>query len=172
MSCCGVTSVAADPTAAHVLSWDDITATAEAMAAKVLADGVPDVVVAVLRGGVIPAVLLAHQLGVRAVRAVEIIHTTTDGVNADKTAQPQVTNPDSLGHLAGADVLIVDDIAGTGDTADRAADLVCAAGAARIRTAVCVVNTGNWRRPQPPEQALTYVGATLKGWVSFPWELR
>jgi hypoxanthine phosphoribosyltransferase len=166
-----VTNVAADP-AAHVLRWDDITAAAETMAAKIRADGVPDVVVAVLRGGVIPAVLLAHQLGVRTVRAVEIIHTATDKVNADKTASPQVTNPASLGHLVGADVLIVDDIAGSGDTGECAADLVSAAGAARIRTAVCVVNTGNWHRPQPPEQALTYVGATVQGWVSFPWEQR
>jgi hypoxanthine phosphoribosyltransferase len=165
-----VTSVADDPTAAHVLTWDDITATAEAMAANVLTDGVPDVVVAVLRGGVIPAVLLAHQLGVRTVRTVEIIHTTTDGVNAEKTAYPQVINPASLGRLVDADVLIVDDIAGSGDTGECAADLVSAAGAARIRTAVCVVNTGNWHRPQPPEQALTYVGATVQGWVTFPWE--
>jgi len=167
-----VTSVAADHPAAHVLTWDDIAATAEAMAAKVLADGVPDVVVAVLRGGVIPAVLLSHQLGVRTVRTVEIIHTTTDGVNAEKTVHPQVINPASLGRLVGADVLIVDDIAGSGDTGECAADLVSAAGAARIRTAVCVVNTGNWHRTQPPEQELTYVGATVTGWVTFPWEQR
>ncbi len=165
-------SVAADHTAARVLTWDDITATAEAMAAKVRADGVPGVLVAVLRGGVVPAVLLAHQLGVRTLRAVEIVHTMTDGVNADKTAHPQVINAGSLGHIAGADVLIVDDIAGSGDTADCAIDLVSAAGAARIRTAVCVVNSTNWHRPQPPEQELTYVGATVQGWVIFPWEQR
>jgi hypoxanthine phosphoribosyltransferase len=167
-----VTSVAADLLAVHVFTWEDITASTAAMAAKVRADGAPDVVVAVLRGGVIPAVLLAHQLGVRTVRAVEIIHTTTDGVNADKTTHPQVINPASLGALVGMDVLIVDDIAGSGDTGECAADLVCAAGAARIRTAVCVVNTGNWHRPELPEEALTYVGVTVKGWVTFPWELQ
>src|SRR5258708_14033773 len=82
----------------------------------VSADGVPDVVVGILRGGMVPAVQLAHLLGIRTVRAVELTRTLADEVNAAKTARPVVANPGSLGDLSGQDVLIVDDIAGSGLT--------------------------------------------------------
>ena len=157
---------------ATVLDWSDLAGTVETLAGQVRADEMPDVVVGVLRGGMIPAVLLAHRLGVRMVRAVEIVHTVSDGVDAAKTTQPQVSNPVSLGVLAGLDVLVVDDIAGSGDTIAHTVDLVRAAHAGRVRTAVCIVNAANWRRPQRPEQALTYIGATVEGWMIFPWENR
>ncbi|MEU3455289.1 phosphoribosyltransferase family protein [Micromonospora sp. NPDC006766] len=152
------------------LGWDDITAIADRIADEVRADKVPDVLVGVLRGGVVPAVLLAHALGVRTVRAVEVLHTTADCVDAVKSAAPQVANATSLGNLTGADVLLVDDIAGSGDTVARTVELVRTAGAARVRTAIFVVNAGNWRRPQEPGQALTYIGTVVDGWVVFPWE--
>ncbi|MFD6757239.1 MULTISPECIES: phosphoribosyltransferase [Micromonospora] len=160
----------ADDRTPTMLGWDDITATADRIASEIRAHTVPDVVVGVLRGGVIPAVLLAHALGVRSLRAVEVLHTTADGVDAVKSSAPQVANAASLGDLTGANVLIVDDVAGSGDTIARTVELVVAAGAVRVRTAIFVVNVGNWRRPQKPEQALTYIGTAVDGWVVFPWE--
>lgn len=63
----------------------------------VSADGVPDIVVGILRGGMIPAVQLAHLLGIRTMRAVELTRTLADGVNAAKTLRSVVANPGSLG---------------------------------------------------------------------------
>jgi hypoxanthine phosphoribosyltransferase len=155
-----------------IMPWHDLAATVGETAVKVRADGIPDVVVGILRGGAVPAIVFAHALSVRTVRAVEVMHTISDIPNAAKTEAPQVSNPASLGDLAGCDVLVVDDIAGSGDTMAYTAQLVAAAGATRVRTAVCIVNAANWRRPQSPEQALTYIGATVEGWVIFPWEIR
>lgn len=155
-----------------VLDWPAVTGAVARIAGTARADGIPDVVVGVLRGGVVPAVLIAHLLGVRTVRAVEVVHTVGDGIDAAKTTQPTVVNAASLGDLGGSDVLVADDIAGSGDTLVATVDLVKAAGAARVRTAVCVVNAANWLRPQRPEQALTYLGVTVEGWVIFPWETR
>ncbi|MEU8781362.1 phosphoribosyltransferase family protein [Streptomyces sp. NPDC048637] len=70
-------------------------------------------VVGTMRGGVLPAVWLAHRLGIRDVRTVEVTHTTDDGINAAKTRLPAARNPASLGDLTGLDVLLVDDIAGS-----------------------------------------------------------
>jgi hypoxanthine phosphoribosyltransferase len=153
-----------------VLPWQDLVAAIRETAEKVRADGTPDVVVGILRGGMIPATVFAHVLGVRTVRAVEVLHTVSDTLYAAKTEAPQVSNSASLGDLSGRDVLVVDDIAGSGDTMTHTAELVTTADAARVRTAVCIVNAANWRRPQSPEQALTYIGATVEGWVIFPWE--
>jgi len=158
--------------AGQALGWPAFTRLATGLAADIAGDGTPQVLVGVLRGGMIPAVILAHLLGLRAVRAVEVTHTTADGVDAAKTDVPVVVRPDTLGDLAGMDVLIVDDIAGTGDTMTTTAALVRRAGARRVRTVACVVNETNLRkaRTEQPGEVLTYVGTVVQGWVIFPWE--
>ncbi|MGH8902241.1 MAG: phosphoribosyltransferase [Egibacteraceae bacterium] len=155
-----------------VLDWAEFVSITERVARTVASDGSPEVVVGILRGGMIPAVLVAHSMGLRDVRAIEVTHTTTDGANAEKTANPTVGNVASLGHLASRDVLIVDDVAGTAVTMATAEELVKNAGAARVRTLVCTVNQLNWQHDHDPGRALTYVGACYRGWVVFPWEKR
>jgi uncharacterized protein len=153
------------------LSWDDIQTTTATIAAQVTADGIPDVLVGIIRGGLVPAVLLSHVLSCREVRAISVIRTEADGVNAAKTPRPVLGNPRSAGDVAGLDVLVTDDVAGTGETMAATAALIRELGATRVRTAVCAVNLLNW--PQAglsPEQSLTYVGGFHRGWVIFPWE--
>ncbi|MCU7827278.1 phosphoribosyltransferase [Kitasatospora sp. DSM 101779] len=161
--------MAADVTTKH-LTWDDIAEQTERITRGLLPDPLPQTVVGVVRGGLVPAVILAHRLGVRDVRALEITHTVDDATNAAKTAQPVTRNSASLGDVAGRDVLVVDDVAGTGETLAAAAHLIGQAGAARVRTAVLVVNTSNWSGDRPPAQAMTAIGKTARGWVVFPWE--
>lgn len=155
---------------ALVLDWNDLARTAAVVAEQIRRDRPPEVVVGILRGGMVPAVMLAHLLGVRDVRAVEITHTLTEEPNSVKSRAPQLANPASLGALDGADVLLVDDVAGSGDTITAAADLL--AGAVRLRRAAMVVNVANWTKTVAPEQALNYIGCTCTGWVRFPWEVR
>lgn len=154
-------------------TWAEFADIVTSLADRVAADGIPDVVVGIARGGLVPAVLIAHALGIRDVRGVAIIHTTADGRDAPKTLEPQVSNPLSLGDLAARDVLIVDDIAGSGDTLTTALALVDAAWPARIRSAVCFLNETNWPGdgarsiPRP-----NVIGKTSQGWVVLPWEQR
>jgi uncharacterized protein len=93
-------------------------------------------------------------------------------VNATKTNIPMVVRPETLGDLAGMDVLIVDDIAGTGDTMATTTQLARRAGAQQVRTLARVVNAANWRkaRTEEPSARLTYIGTVVEGWVVFPWE--
>ena len=155
-----------------MLDWPTFARVTRGLACDVARDGSPQVLVAVMRGGMVPTAVLAHALGVRAVRAVEVTHTITDDVDAAKTTVPVVVRPDTLGDLTGMDVLIVDDIAGTGDTLTTAASLAGQAGAGRVRTLACVVNETNWRaaRTEQPSKLLTYIGTVVQGWVIFPWE--
>lgn len=165
-------SVAGD-SAAVILDWGQVTDITGRLARAAAADAVPGAVVGILRGGMIPAVSIAHVLGVRQVCALDVTCTTSDTVNAAKTARPVIRNPQSLGDLSGLDVLLVDDIAGTGQTMRAARDLVAAAGASRVRTAACTVNTLNWQRRhagEDPAAAFTYIGTRCQGWVTFPWE--
>lgn len=156
------------------LSWPDLDHRIVAMAGNIGGDGAPTVVVGVLRGGMVPAVMLAHRLGVRDVRGITVSRTLGDGPGAGKNARPELVNPASLGTFAGdADVLLVDDVAGSGASLAAAAGLV-PGGVARVRRAVVVVNTVNWAAANTvaPQHIYDYVGTTCAGWVRFPWEVR
>lgn len=168
-----MTTASVTATQAHApvsVSWQRFHELGRALAASAAADGAPDVIVGVVRGGMMPAVLIAHQLGVRTVRAFDATHTVDDSVNAPKLTVPAVRDIDSLGDLTGLDVLIVDDVAGSGMTAQVCVEHVGRAGAARVRTAVLVVNEANWSAATPPESALSYISHTTRQWVVFPWE--
>ncbi|GAA2213327.1 phosphoribosyltransferase [Nonomuraea monospora] len=150
------------------LMWPRMEELVSRIAEAIQEDGAPQTLVAVLRGGAVPAVWLSHRLRLRDVRAVEVTHTVDDSPNAAKTAQPMAVNPASLGDLIGRDVLIVDDVAGTGHTLSATVRLAADAGASRVRTAVCVVNEDNWTGRSLA--AITYIGTITRGWVIFPWE--
>jgi hypoxanthine phosphoribosyltransferase len=165
----GVISVAGEPV---VLDWVALSGIAERVAGLARAGGVPDVVVGVARNGLVPAVIICHALGVRDLRSVHVTRTVADGADAGKTPEPVHRNVTSLGDLTGADVLIVDDIAGSGATLRDVAGLVRARGPAAVRTAACVVNRANWRDHRDPNLVVTYIGATVDRWVIFPWETR
>jgi uncharacterized protein len=161
---------------ADQISWQEISTLTAALASAVAADGCPEVVVGVLRGGMVPAVLIAHRLGVRDLRAVALTRTERDGADAPKSSLPVLANPGSLGDLKGRDVLVVDDVAGTGGTMLAAHDLVRGLGAARVRTVACFLNLANWPAQDggadSEPQLLSYVGRCSVCWVIFPWEDR
>lgn len=154
------------------LAWSAIEAFTRDLAAQADGDGMPETVVGIMRGGMIPAVLVAHQLGIRDVRTIEVTHTATDDVNATKTSAPATKNPASLGDLAGRDVLLVDDIAGSGATLERTRRMVEALGVRRLRTAVLTVNRSNWPGPAAPEERIDYIAEQTDTWVIFPWETK
>jgi len=152
------------------LTWSRIEALTHQLAVRVQGDGLPETVVGIMRGGMIPAVMIAHQLGIRDVRTIEVTHTASDGINAAKTSAPVYKNPASLGDLAGRDVLLIDDIAGSGATLDRTRRMIEALGARRLRTAVLTVNRANWHSASGPEACIDYIAELNNTWVIFPWE--
>jgi len=164
-----VISVAGEPI---ILDWIALASMAARVAELARIERVPDVVVGISRNGLVPAVIICHALGVRDLRSVHVTRTVADGADAGKTPEPVRHNVASLGDLTGADVLIVDDIAGSGATLRDVAGLVRARKPATVRTAACVVNRGNWRHHSDPHRAATYIGVTVDRWVIFPWETR
>lgn len=152
------------------LAWDDIGLATTTLAQQITAAGVPQAVVGIVRGGLIPAVWIAHRLGVHDVRTIGVTRTTSDNINAAKTPLPTVRNPASLGDLTDLDVLLVDDIAGSGTTLAHTAQMVRELGPARVRTAVLAVNQANWPAGPEPHHRIDHVARLTTTWVVFPWE--
>jgi hypoxanthine phosphoribosyltransferase len=163
----------ASPAVALDLTWIDLDHLVATLAAKIDAVAPPTVIVGVLRGGMVPAVMLAHRLNVRDVIGITATRTLTEGPASAKV--PVVLDPAALGDLTYEDVLIVDDVIGSGHTLTVVQNLTVAQEPARLRTAALVLNTDNWAASHPdtsePRAQHDLVGTTCAGWVRFPWEV-
>ena len=115
------------------LPWQRFGSAAAELAERVAADGfTPDLILAVARGGLFVAGALAYELGVKNVAVINVEFYT--GVD-ERLDMPVVLPPvPNTVDLAGARVLIADDVADTGETlrlvrdfcADHVADARCA----------------------------------------------
>lgn len=143
----------------HV-SWDDVEKLSYKVADSVKDSGFEvDVIVGIMRGGVIPARIIADRLGVDRIEVVEIKLYTGIGTRGEK---PFVTRP-VIGELRGLNVLVVDDISDTGLTLESALNLVSLYAPATVRTATLYVKP--WTRLVPD-----YYAEMTDKWVVFPWE--
>ncbi|GHH76908.1 phosphoribosyltransferase [Streptomyces sulfonofaciens] len=149
----------------YLLDWTSYGEIVGSIAARVRADGFrPDVVLAVARGGLAPAGYLTCALDVPVMETIRVRTTTDDSRYAAKR-RPAVDTARPLELSPGARVLVVDDIVGTGATADavlgRLADVGVAAGDVRFAALV-----RNHRCRYVPD----YCPVVIDDWIVFPWE--
>ena len=144
----------------EVLTWERFGTATRELADAVAADGwIPDVVLAVARGGLTVAGALAYALGVKNCGAVNVEFYT----GVDARLDVPVLLPPTLNLLEVKDlrVLVADDVADTGHTL-RLVREVLAQHVGEARTVVLyhkprsvIVPTYSWR--------------TTDRWINFPW---
>lgn len=149
------------------LSWEEINEIHKDLANRIKQDGIPDALVIILRGGAITGVHLSHLLGVRELYPLLIRRTEDDKINSKKII-PEVRFSDGL-NLYNKNILIVDDIVGSGETMEIARHIVFKAKAKTVRSVVLVVNKSNFTKDNL-YTCVNYVGKTVKSWTIFPWE--
>jgi uncharacterized protein len=164
--------MAEDTPALRNYSWDDVIRFSAQLAAMVGALRIqPTVVVAVLRGGAFPALLLSHKLGIRRMYALRVSTTLTDVPHAARM-QPTVEGIEGLPDLSAEHVLVVDDVTNTGATLTntvRRIQEACSPGSVITGTLV-------WDTVPPSGSiALRKCAANLwvesvHAWAAFPWE--
>ena len=104
-----------------VVKWDEIVAWSRKLADNIRASGwKPDVVVAVARGGYVPARLLCDFLGVQDLLSVQIVHWP----GAAQVAERAYVKYGLSADLSGKEVLVMDDIVDTGDSVLLAKEVV------------------------------------------------
>ncbi len=121
----------------------------------------PDVVVALARGGWFAGRCLCDFLGLDDLTSLKMEHYVG---TAEKSDEPQVRYPMPEGSVSGKDVLIIDDIADTGGSINRAEEYVCERDPGEVRTATLQLLGTSEVEPD-------YVGERLEQWtwVVYPW---
>lgn len=107
----------------EVLGWAEFGEAARELAREVVRSGwMPDLVVAVARGGLVPAGAVAYALGTKAMGTLNVEFYT--GV-AETLPEPVVLPPlMDTSELPGRKVLVVDDVADSGKTLALVMDLI------------------------------------------------
>lgn len=147
----------------EVLSWAGFGDATRDLSRRVVASGfMPDVVVAIARGGLLPGGAIAYGLGVKSCGALNVEFYTGVGTVLD---EPVLLSPDlDLPSLADLRVLLVDDVADSGRTLALAVALL-EAHAAEVRSVCLYTKPGSVARPD-------YVWRETDLWIDFPWSAR
>jgi hypoxanthine phosphoribosyltransferase len=146
----------------EVLSWESFGSASRELAEQVAASGyVPDVIMAIARGGLFIAGALGYDLDVKNLHVVNVEFYTGVDERLDMPVMlPPV--PDAV-DLAGARVLIADDVADTGETLKLVHDF-CRDHVAESRIAVI------YEKPRSLVRC-DYVWRRTDLWIEFPWSM-
>jgi len=144
----------------EILTWDGFGAASRDLAREILADGfVPEVVVAIARGGLLPAGSVAYGLGVKNCGALNVEFYTGIGTVLDA---PEVLRPAlDTEYLGGRKVLLVDDVADSGRTLALAVKMLRERGA-DMRSVVIYTKPTTIIQPD-------YSWKETSLWIDFPW---
>lgn len=146
----------------ELVSWVQMARMVRGLALDIHAAGFrPDLIIAIARGGYVPARLLADYLGVMDLTSFRIEHYTR---GAQKASSARVKYPLAV-DVTGARVLVVDDVGDTGDTFVTAMAHIRRHGApAAIKTAALHFKAACRYTPD------FYVRKVVKWrWITYPW---
>ena len=142
------------------VTWDQFHRDSRALAWRLTGEGPFDAVVAIARGGLVPAAIVARELNIRTVESVAV-------KSYDHQNQGQITvlkpMAQAILDLArnGRKVLIVDDLVDTGATARVVREMLPGAHFATV-----------YAKPKGREMVDTFITEVSQDtWIFFPWDL-
>ena len=146
------------------VSWDQFHRDARALAWRLSGLGPFDALIAVTRGGLVPAAIVAREIGVRVIETVSIVsyggkegeaETERGGVRIVKGLAPAFLES------KGARLLVVDDLVDTGATARVLREILPHAHVATV-----------YAKPAGRPLVDTFVTEVSQDtWINFPWDL-
>ncbi|MBS8227486.1 xanthine phosphoribosyltransferase [Vannielia litorea] len=149
----------------HV-SWDQIHRDSRALAWRLDGKGPDDgawrAVVAITRGGMAPAMIVARELDIRTVDTISVKSYHSGGGKADQRSEAQVLkSPDAEMMGDGTGILVVDDLVDTGKTLELVRELYPNAHFATV-----------YAKPQGEPMVNTFItGVSQDTWIFFPWDM-
>lgn len=142
------------------VTWDQFHRDSRALAWRLAGLGTFDAVVAIARGGLVPAAIVARELNIRTVETVAVKsydHQNQSGIKVLKEISQSVLDMAKNG----AKVLIVDDLVDTGSTARLVREMLPGAHFATV-----------YAKPKGREMVDTFITEVSQDtWIFFPWDL-
>lgn len=145
----------------RVLSWQEIADLVGMLAKEIRPDY--DALLAITRGGMIPACLLSERLDMRNIMVAAVQFYTTIG---ETLAEPRFFQFPHANLLAGQRILVVDDVWDSGRTVVAVRDRIRAAGG---HPEVAVLHYKP-ARSHFPGDAPDYFASETDEWIVYPWE--
>ena len=144
----------------EILTWEAFGTFSRQMAQTIADSGfVPDIIIAVARGGLLPAGALSYSLGVKLSDAINVeFYTDVAETLPDPVLLAPMLDTESI---AGKKLLVVDDVADSGRTLALVVQLLQRYDA-EVRSAVIYAKPRSVVSPD-------YVWKRTDEWIVFPW---
>jgi xanthine phosphoribosyltransferase len=150
----------------HV-SWDQIHRDARALAWRLDGKGPGEggtwrAVVAITRGGLVPAMIVARELDIRVIDTVSVKSYLSGGGQADQRREAKVLKAPDAGLMGdGSGILVVDDLVDSGKTLELIRSLYPKAHFATV-----------YAKPHGKPQVDSYITEVSQDtWIFFPWDM-
>lgn len=142
------------------VSWDELHRNAKALAWRLVELGPWKGIVAITRGGLVPAAIVARELDIRIIETVSVIGY--DANDADPKRNNDVQIIKSAANVGdGTDWLIIDDLVDTGRTVEALRQIMPKAHYAAV-----------YAKPMGKPLIDTYVTEVSQDtWIYFPWDI-
>jgi xanthine phosphoribosyltransferase len=138
----------------YTVTWDQLHRDARALAWRLIDKGPFTGIVAITRGGLIPAAIVARELECRLIESVSVMTYDEEELGTPVVNKPPTAAGDGTGFL------VIDDLVDTGSTAKAVRGLLPKAHFACI-----------YAKPAGREMIDTFVTEVSQAtWILFPWD--
>ena len=149
-----------DPAKIFPVSWDQFHRDSRALAWRLSAAGPFDSIVCITRGGLVPAAIVARELGIRVIETVCVASYDYTRQADLKVLKDVAASVIARGGGEGAGVLIVDDLVDTGQTAKVVRGILPRAHFATV-----------YAKPMGRPMVDTFITEVSQDtWIYFPWD--
>lgn len=143
------------------VSWDQFHRDARALAWRLADKGPFEAIVCITRGGLVPAAIVARELGLRLVETVCVTGYDERSQGAIKVLKTVGSVVRAIGDGKGKGILLVDDLTDTGRTAKVVREMLPGAHFATV-----------YAKPLGAPLCDTFVTEVSQDtWIDFPWDL-
>jgi len=142
-------------------SWQNADRQSRRLAGKIAGSGFrPEILVAITRGGLFPALIISHELENRELYAVKCTHYDSKGC---MMSAPSLQQKLPEGICAGKKVLLIDEVADSGESLEMIGKALKRQKPKEVKTAVLHFKLSSRHRPD-------FFAKKTGEWIVYPWE--
>lgn len=146
----------------ELVPWEEAISLSRMLAEHIRGRCTPDLVIAIGRGGFVPARVVCDSLMITTLTSIRVEHW---GEAAECYREARVRYPLSIS-VEGQDLLVIDDVTDTGDTLEAALEYIHSQNPQSVKTGVLHHKTNSSFIPD-------YYAKVVEGWhwIVYPWAL-